>query len=56
MRHGCTVGISQGKFAVDRFHLVNKANEMVDVVRRRTTHTQRRRRGRKHDAQWINRR
>jgi len=40
----------------DRFHLVRKANDMVDAVRRRVTWTQRGRRGRKIDIEWINRR
>lgn len=40
----------------DRFHLVKKANEMVDAVRRRITWTHRGRRGRKADIEWINRR
>lgn len=40
----------------DRFHLVKKANDMVDAVRRRVTWTQRGRRGRKADVEWINRR
>ena len=41
---------------VDRFHLVKKANDMVDAVRRRVTWAQRGRRGRKIDVEWINRR
>ena len=41
---------------VDRFHLVKKANDMVDAVRRRVTLAQRGRRGRKTDVEWINRR
>jgi len=40
----------------DRFHLVKKANDMVDAVRRRVTLAQRGRRGRKADVEWINRR
>jgi transposase len=40
----------------DRFHLVKKANDMVDAVRRRITWAQRGRRGRKADVEWINRR
>lgn len=40
----------------DRFHLVKKANDMLDAVRRRATWTQRGRRGRKADVEWINRR
>ena len=41
---------------VDRFHLVKKANDMLDAVRRRVTLAQRGRRGRKADIEWINRR
>lgn len=40
----------------DRFHIVKKANDMLDAVRRRVTWTQRGRRGRKADVEWINRR
>jgi len=40
----------------DRFHVVKKANDMVDAVRRRVTWAQRGRRGRKVDVEWINRR
>jgi transposase len=40
----------------DRFHVVKKANDMVDAVRRRVTLAQRGRRGRKDDVEWINRR
>lgn len=39
----------------DRFHVVKKANDMVDAVRRRVTWAQRGRRGRKVDVEWINR-
>lgn len=44
------------RLVVDRFHLVHKANEMVDDVRRRTTQAQRGRRGRSSDPEWISRR
>ncbi len=48
--------LPQAKLIADRFHLVKKANDMVDAVRRRVTWTQRGRRGRKADIEWINRR
>jgi transposase len=41
---------------VDRFHLVKRANQTVEAVRRRTTWESRGRRGRKADPEWINRR
>jgi transposase len=48
--------LPHAKLIVDRFHLVKRANEMVDEVRRRTTGAHRLRRGRKSDPEWINRR
>ena len=48
--------LPHAELVVDRFHLVKKANEVVDAVRRRVTQTQRGRRGRKSDVEWINRR
>ena len=48
--------LPQAIVIADRFHLVKKANDMVDAVRRRVTWTQRGRRGRKADVEWINRR
>ncbi|WP_233209579.1 ISL3 family transposase, partial [Mycobacterium sp. ENV421] len=48
--------LPHAKLVVDRFHLVKKANDMVDEVRRRTTSAHRLRRGRKSDPEWINRR
>lgn len=48
--------LPQAKLIADRFHLVKKANDMVDAVRRRVTLAQRGRRGRKADIEWINRR
>lgn len=48
--------LPQALLVVDRFHLVKKANEMVDTVRRRVTQAERGRRGRKSDVEWINRR
>ncbi len=50
------LGLPGAIVIVDRFHLVKKANEMVDAVRRRVTLAQRGRRGRKADVEWINRR
>ena len=48
--------LPHAQLIVDRFHLVKRANEMVDAVRRRTTQAHRLRRGRKGDPEWINRR
>ncbi|WP_373167415.1 ISL3 family transposase [Mycobacterium marinum] len=48
--------LPQAVVIADRFHLAKKANDMVDAVRRRVTWTQRGRRGRKADVEWINRR
>lgn len=48
--------LPHAQLIVDRFHLVKRANEMVDAVRRRTTGTHRLRRGLKSDPEWINRR
>ena len=48
--------LPHAELVVDRFHLVKKANEMVDAVRRRVTQAERGRRGRKSDVEWINRR
>jgi transposase len=48
--------LPHAKLIVDRFHLVKKANDMVDRVRRRVTQTYRGRRGHKSDPEWINRR
>ena len=48
--------LPHAELVVDRFHLVKKANEVVDAVRRRVTQTHRGRRGRKSDVEWINRR
>jgi len=50
------LGLPHAIVVADRFHLVKKANEMVDTVRRRITWAQRGRRGRKIDVEWINRR
>ncbi len=38
------------------FHLVKKANDIIDAVRRRVTWAQRGRRGRKADVEWVSRR
>lgn len=50
------LGLPGAILIVDRFHLVKKANDMLDAVRRRVTLAQRGRRGRKADVEWINRR
>jgi transposase len=50
------LGLPGAIVIVDRFHLVKKANDMLDAVRRRVTLAQRGRRGRKVDVEWINRR
>ena len=48
--------LPHARLIVDRFHLVKRANEMVDEVRRRTTRAYRSRRGGVADPEWINRR
>lgn len=49
-------GLPHAQLIVDRFHLVKRANQMFEAVRRRTTWDSRGRRGRKADPEWINRR
>ena len=48
--------LPHAQLIVDRFHLVKRANQMVEAVRRRTSWDHRGRRGRKTDPEWINRR
>jgi transposase len=48
--------LPHAQLIVDRFHLVKRANQMVEAVRRRITWQTRGRRGRKTDPEWINRR
>ena len=48
--------LPHAQLIVDRFHLVKRANQTVEAVRRRTTWDSRGRRGRKADPEWINRR
>jgi transposase len=48
--------LPHAQLIVDRFHLVKRANQMVEAVRRRTTWDSRGRRGRKADPEWLNRR
>ena len=48
--------LPHAQLIVDRFHLVKRANEILDAVRRRTTQAHRLRRGPKSDPEWINRR
>ncbi len=47
---------AHAQLIVDRFHLVKRANQMVEAVRRRTTWQSRGRRRRNADPEWINRR
>jgi transposase len=47
--------LPHAQLIVDRFHLVKRANQMLEAVRRRTTWDSRGRRGRKTDPEWINR-
>jgi transposase len=48
--------LPHAQLIIDRFHLVKRANQMVEAVRRRTTWDSRGRRGRSSDPEWINRR
>ncbi len=48
--------LPHAQLIVDRFHLVKKANDMLDAVPRRVTAAHRGRRGRRGDSEWINRR
>lgn len=48
--------LPHAELIVDRFHLVKRANQMVEAVRRRITWNSWGRRGRKADPEWINRR
>ena len=48
--------LPHAELIVDRFHLVKRANQMVEAVRRRATWESRGRRGRKADPEWLNRR
>lgn len=48
--------LPHAELIVDRFHLVKRANQTVEEVRRRTTWDSRGRRGRKADPEWLNRR
>lgn len=48
--------LPHAQLIVDRFHLVKRANQIVEAVRRRTTWESRGRRGRKADPEWLNRR
>lgn len=56
LREGSACGVPHARLVVDRFHLVQKTNAMVDTVRRRVTHSERGRRGRTSDVEWITRR
>jgi transposase len=48
--------LPHAQLIVDRYHLVKRANQMIETVRRRTTWESRGRRGRKADPEWLNRR
>jgi len=48
--------LPHAQLIVDRFHLVKRANQTVEAVRRRVTWDSRGRRGRKADPEWLNRR
>lgn len=48
--------LPHAQLIVDRFHLVKRANQTVEAVRRRITWDNRGRRGRKADPEWLNRR
>lgn len=48
--------LPQALIVLDHFHLVKRANEMIDEVRRRITQQRRGRRGRATDPEWISRR
>jgi transposase len=48
--------LPHAQLIVDKFHLVKRANQTVEAVRRRTTWDNRGRRGRKADGEWLNRR
>lgn len=48
--------LPHAQLIVDRFHLVKRANQAVEAVRRRITWESRGRRGRKADPEWLNRR
>ena len=56
LRQGRRDALPHAQLIVDRFHLVKRANQMVEAVRRRTTWVSRGRRGRKADPEWLNRR
>ena len=48
--------LPHAQLIVDRFHLVKRANQTVEAVRRRVTWDSRGHRGRKADPEWLNRR
>jgi len=48
--------LPHARVAVDHFHVVKLANQMIDDVRRRTTQALRGRRGRSCDPEWTSRR
>ena len=52
---GIRAALPHAKLAVDKWHLVALANQMVTEVRQRTTRDQLGRRGRNGDSAWVNR-
>jgi transposase len=48
--------LPHAELVVDRFHVVKRANQAVEAVRKRVTTASRGRRGRKADPEWLNRR
>ncbi|MEW2051943.1 transposase [Streptomyces sp. NPDC005476] len=55
-RAAVRIGLPHATVVVDHFHVVQLANKMLSVVRRRTTATLRGRRGRTTDPEWKARR
>lgn len=55
-RAAVRTGLPQATIVVDHFHVVQLANKMLNIVRRRTTATLRGRRGRAADPEWKARR
>ena len=55
-RAAIRTGLPHATIVVDHFHVVQLANKMLSIVRRRTTATLRGRRGRATDPEWKARR
>ncbi|MGO4750361.1 transposase, partial [Streptomyces sp. 2MCAF27] len=56
LRAAVHIALPQATFAVDHFHVVQLANKMLSMLRRRTTAEVRGRRGRATDPEWRARR